>query len=95
MAEHGAPEYATAAGNDYATHEETYKGFTHLAFIGLIHVVNILIGLAIGGVKDHWGVAGFIIVIGTIAAVQGFASGSRTSSFVALGVALAALALTA
>jgi hypothetical protein len=93
MAEHGAPEYAAATGNDYATHENTYKAFTHLAFIGLIHVVNMLIGLAIGGVKDHWWIATGVFVIATLAAIQGFTSGSRTSSFVALGLAVAALAL--
>jgi hypothetical protein len=95
MAEHGAPEYATAAGNDYPTHEDTYQGFVHLAFIGLVHVINILIGLAIGGVRGHWFVAFAVFVIATLAAAQGFMSGSRTSSLVALGIALVALALSA
>ncbi len=95
MAEHGAPEYATAQGNDYATHEATYKGFIHLAFIGAVHVVNILISLAIGGVAHNWLVAVGIIVMATIAAIQGFMSGGRTSSYVALAISLVALALTA
>ncbi len=95
MAEHGAPEYATATGNDYATHEQTYKGFVHLAFIGLIYVVNILIGLAIGGVVGHWLVAFGVFVMATAAAVHGFMTGARISSLIALGLALAALALTA
>lgn len=95
MAEHGAPEYATAQGNDYETHEATYKGFIHLAFIGTIHVVNIVIGLAIGAVNGSWLVAFGIFVIATVAAVQGFMSGTRTASYVALVLSLLALALTA
>ncbi|MEX0752875.1 MAG: aa3-type cytochrome c oxidase subunit IV [Xanthobacteraceae bacterium] len=95
MAEHGAQEYATAQGNDYETHEATYKGFLHLAFIGTVHVVNILIGLAIGGVTGQWLVAFAVFVIATLAAIQGFMSGGRTSSYVALAISFVALALTA
>jgi hypothetical protein len=94
MAEHGAPEYSTAAGNDYAAHEDTYKSFIHLAFIGSIHVINIIIGLALGGVKDHWLWAFGIFAVATIAAIQGFVSGTRTSSFVALAFAVLVLAFT-
>ena len=31
MAEHGAMEYDTAAGNDYAQHEQTYRAFVRLS----------------------------------------------------------------
>lgn len=95
MAEHGAPEYATAQGNDYAAHESTYRSFVHLAFIGAAHVASILIGLAIGGVTGHWLIAFGVFVIATIAAVQGFLSGTRISSYVALAISLVALALAA
>jgi hypothetical protein len=96
MAEHGAPEYATAAGNDYATHEQTYEGFVHLASIGALHVVNTLIGLAIGGANHNWPVAlVFIFVLAPIALAHGFKTGSRTSSFIVLALAVLALALTA
>jgi hypothetical protein len=96
MAEHGAPEYATATGNDYPTHEQTYEGFVHLAFIGAIAVINTVIGLAIGGVGGHWWVAiPIIFVIAPVAAAYGFMTGSRTSSFIALGASLLLLVLTA
>jgi len=95
MAEHAAPEYTTAPGNDYASHESTYEGFVHMAFIGTLHVATILIGLAIGGVTGHWLVAFGIFAIATIAAIQGFISKTRTASFVALVLALVALALSA
>jgi hypothetical protein len=95
MAEHVAPEYSTAPGNDYPTHEDTYRGFVHLAFIGCVHIVNIVIGLAIGGVAGHWMMAFGVFVVATIAALQGFLSGTRTSSYVALVVSLVALALAA
>ena len=46
MAEHGTVEYATAAGNDYPAHENTYENFLHFTFTGSFHVINILFGLA-------------------------------------------------
>ena len=95
MAEHSAPEYAAAAGNDYVSHEGTYEAFVHMAFIGTLHVASIVIGLAIGGVTGHWMVAFGIFVIATIAAIQGFLSKTRTASYGALVLALVALALTA
>ena len=95
MAEHGVPEYATAPGNDYPTHEANYRNFVHLAFIGTVHVVNIVLGLAIGGVAGHWMMAFGVFVVATIAAVQGFLSGTRTSSYVALVVSLVTLAFAA
>jgi hypothetical protein len=95
MAEHAAPEYATAPGNDYTSHEGTYEGFVHMAFIGTMHVVSVVIGLAIGGVTGHWLVAFGIFVVATVAAIQGFMSKTRTASYAALVLALVALALTA
>jgi Bacterial aa3 type cytochrome c oxidase subunit IV len=46
MADHGEVEYATAEGNDYPAHEQTYGNFiTMVKVIGTI-VVIIVIGLA-------------------------------------------------
>ena len=95
MAEHAAPEYATAPGNDYASHESTYESFVHMAFIGALHVANVLIGLAIGAVAGHWLVAFGIFAVATVAAIQGFISKTRTASYVALVLALVSLALSA
>lgn len=95
MAEHAAPEYATAPGNDYASHESTYEAFVHMAFIGILHVASVLIGLAIGAVTGHWLVAFGIFVIATVAAILGFVSKTRTASYVALVLSLVALALSA
>jgi aa3 type cytochrome c oxidase subunit IV len=47
MADHGAPKYSTAAGNDYEQHEETYEGFLMLTKYGVIFVVAILVGMFI------------------------------------------------
>ena len=30
MADHGEVQYATATGNDYAAHEQTYRTFIHM-----------------------------------------------------------------
>jgi len=95
MADHAEVEYATALGNDYAEHEATYQRFLHLTVVLIVHVVNILLGLAIGGVMGHWLTAFAVFVIATGAAVHGLLSGSRTSSAVALILSLVAFAFSA
>ena len=77
MADHGHVEYATAQGNDVATHEAMYERFTHWMLVGGAHVANILLGLAIGGVTGHWLVAFAIFVVATIVSFHGFLSGAR------------------
>jgi hypothetical protein len=47
MADHGAPKYSTAAGNDYEQHEETYEGFLRVVKYGTATVVVVLIGMFI------------------------------------------------
>jgi hypothetical protein len=46
MADHGEVEYATAEGNDYAAHEQTYENFIHLVKVVMTIVVIILVGMA-------------------------------------------------
>ena len=46
MADHGTVEYATATGNDYPAHVGTYERFILFTFVGIIHVINLLLGLA-------------------------------------------------
>jgi Bacterial aa3 type cytochrome c oxidase subunit IV len=46
MSDHGEVEYATAEGNDYPAHEQTYEGFITLVKVGLATVVIILILMA-------------------------------------------------
>ena len=58
MADHGEVEYATAEGNDLPAHEANYESFIHFTVIGTVLVVNILVGLAIGGVLGHWLLSG-------------------------------------
>ena len=47
MADHGEVRYATAEGNDYAAHEQTYRTFILLVKGVLAAVVIILILMAI------------------------------------------------
>jgi predicted ABC-type exoprotein transport system permease subunit len=84
MADHAEAEYGTAEGNDYAEHEATYEWFVHFTVIAIIHIINIVLGLATGGVRGHWLLAALIFLVATIAAVQGLLSRSKTSSYVAL-----------
>jgi hypothetical protein len=95
MADHGEVEYATAPGNDYAEHEGTYRRFIHLTAVLVAHVINTLLGLAIGGVMGHWLTAFAVFVIATGAAVHGLLSDSKTSSLVALVLSLVAFLFSA
>ncbi|WP_029349549.1 aa3-type cytochrome c oxidase subunit IV [Bosea sp. 117] len=71
MADHGAPEYAIADGNDYAEHEGTYRFFVKLTLVGTLATVGLMIALAIGGVNGHWG----LFTIGTLALLAATAVG--------------------
>ena len=86
MADHGEVEYATATGNDYAEHEGTYLAFLHLTVVLILYIINILLGLAIGGVMGHWLTAFVVFVIGAVASAHGLLSGSKTSSYTALAL---------
>jgi hypothetical protein len=93
MADHGHVEYATAQGNDLPEHEAMYDRFLHLTVVGSALVVNIVLGLAIGGVAGHWLVASVVLVVSTIVAIIGLATGGRTPSAVMVVLSLIALAL--
>jgi len=75
MADHGTIEYATATGNDYPAHVGTYERFILFTFVGIIHVINLLLGLTVGGVMGHWFVALPIFIIAIIGGVSGLLSG--------------------
>ena len=83
MADHGTVEYATATGNDYPSHETTYERFVLFTFVGIIHAVNLLLGLAVGGVMGDWSWAIPIFFVAVVGFVAGLLSGSKTSSYVA------------
>lgn len=83
MADHGTVEYATATGNDYPAHENTYERFIQFTFVGIIHVINLLFGLTVGGVLGHWFWALAVFIIAILGAIPGLVSGTRTSSYVA------------
>jgi len=95
MAEHAQVDHAVADGNDLPAHEAMYERFVHLVLVGGAHVVNVVLGLAIGGVAGHWGVAFGIFLIASLVAVHGFMTGARTPSIVMVIISLLALALTA
>jgi len=86
MADHGTVEYATATGNDYPAHVRTYESFVHFAYVGILHIVCILFGLAIGGVKGDWLLAAVILLIAVFGAIPGLMSRSRAPTNVAFVV---------
>jgi Bacterial aa3 type cytochrome c oxidase subunit IV len=94
MADHGTVEYATAAGNDYMAHEQSYERFVFFTFTGIIHVVNILFGLAVGGVMGHWFLMVAIFIIAVAGGLSGLLSGSKASSYVAFVLCLLIFAFT-
>ena len=95
MAEHARVDDAVADGNDLPAHEAMYERFVHLVLVGGAYVVNVVLGLAIGGVAGHWGVAFGIFLIASLVAVHGFMTGARTPSIVMVIISLLALGLTA
>ena len=94
MADHGELEYATAEGNDLPEHEAMYERFVHLVVVLGGHVINIVLGLAIGAVAHHWLVGILIMVLASAVALHGFMTGARTPTAVMVCVSLVALALT-
>jgi hypothetical protein len=46
MTDHGELEYATATGNDYPAHEQTYRSFVALVKVGIVVVAIIVILMA-------------------------------------------------
>jgi Bacterial aa3 type cytochrome c oxidase subunit IV len=88
MADHGEVEYATVEGNDLPAHEANYESFVHVTVIGAVLVVNILVGLAIGGVLGHWLLLAAVIIAAIIAAGISGWTGSRTPGIVVLALSL-------
>jgi hypothetical protein len=95
MADHGQIEYATADGNDVPAHEAGYNHFVEMTVIGTNCVINILLGLTIGGVIGHWLPGGLVIVGAVIAAGISMWTQSRTPGIVMLVVGALALLLNA
>ena len=94
MADHGNVEYATATGNNYPAHEQTYETFILFTFVGIIYVINMVFGLAVGGVMGHWFTALPIFIIAVIGLVSGLMTGSKTSSYVAFSICFLIFAFT-
>lgn len=95
MADHGPVEYATATGNDYPEHERTYESFVKYAFDGSIHVINMLLGLTVGGVLGHWLTSIPVFLIAIIGLVVALGSGSKTPSYVAFILSVLIFGFTA
>ena len=94
MADHGTVEYATATGNDYAAHEQSYESFVHFTQVGILYVVTVMFGLATGGVMGHWLLAATIFVIGLLGAIPGLLSRATNSQLCRFCYLLSDLRLT-
>ena len=92
MADHGPAEYATADGNDLPAHESGYENFTHLAFVGTLFVINIVIGLATGGVQGRWGAETLIIIVATLVFAHAVLSGAKVPTAVMLVISILTMA---
>jgi|tagenome__1003787_1003787.scaffolds.fasta_scaffold12529774_1 Bacterial aa3 type cytochrome c oxidase subunit IV len=64
---------APTEARDFVDHEQTYEGFLRLTAVGTVWVLTHVVALAIGGVAGHWFLAGFFVVVSTIAAALGLA----------------------
>ena len=94
MADHGQVEYAIATGNDLPAHESTYKNFILLAYVGCCHIASIVIGLAIVGTTSHWLIAVGLMILASIVAVHGLATGAKAPSAVMVLISLLGLLFT-
>jgi hypothetical protein len=95
MSDHGEVQYATAAGNDMPAHESGYEMFVQGTFVLTATVVNILFGLAVGGVLGHWLPGSLIIVFGVIAGAIAAWTGSKTVSLIMIAISALTLLLNA
>jgi hypothetical protein len=95
MSDHGEVQYATAAGNDLPAHEASYEAFLQGTFVLTAAVVNVVLGLTIGGVLGHWLPGVVIIVFGIIAGAITAWTGSRNVSLVMVAIAALTLLLNA
>jgi hypothetical protein len=82
---------------DYAEHERTYAEFIRFATIGTVWTLIIVVGLAIGATAHRWGLASFLILLGTVAGGLGVAvkSLSAKPATGVLGLSLLLWLLTA
>jgi hypothetical protein len=92
MADHAEVEYATATGNDYEEHENTYEGFLLFASVGIVCLLSILIALTLGGVMGVWWACGVILLLAMVAAFYGLATHSHAPGIVVFVLGLLALA---
>jgi hypothetical protein len=95
MSDHGEVQYATAAGNDMPAHEAGYEMFVQGTFVLTAAVVNILFGLAIGGVLGHWLPGSLIIIFGVIAGAITAWTGSKAVSLIMIAISALTLLLNA
>jgi hypothetical protein len=95
MAEHGEVEYAIADGNDLPAHEAGYGQFVEVTIIATNFIINILLGLAVGGVIGHWLPAASVIIASVIAAAISMWTGSRIPGVVMLAIAALTLLFNA
>lgn len=95
MAEHAEVQYATADGNDLPAHEAGYAQFVEFTIVATNCLVNLLFGLAVGGVIGHWLPASFIIIASAIAATISLWTGSRIPGVVMLAVSALLLLINA
>jgi hypothetical protein len=95
MAEHGEVEYATADGNDLPAHEAGYSQFVETVIIATNFIINLLLGLVVGGVIGHWLPAASVIIASAIAAAISMWTGSRIPGIVMLAIAALTLLFNA
>lgn len=95
MAEHAQIEYATAEGNDLPAHEFGYSQFVEFTIVATNCIINILLGLTVGGVIGHWLPAAFVIIASVIAVAISLWTGSRIPGIVMLAVAALTLLFNA
>jgi hypothetical protein len=84
----------TNPDDQVAAHEDSYRNFIEMVYVGTLHVANFVVALAIGAVQGHWGLALFIMALATALSVYSLMTrakvplaGMTVFSLLALGAA--------
>jgi len=74
MADHAAPQYARATGNDYPEHEATYHRVMKMTKVGSGTIICGLVAMTIGMIAGHPWIMVIGLLLTTISLVVGLSS---------------------
>ena len=77
--------------DEISVHEATFQRFVQLLYVGALHVANVIVALAVGGVQHQWGTAVLIMLLATAVAVYSLIRNDKAPMAILSLVSLLAL----